>query len=108
MFCPNCKYEYKEGIKECFDCKVMLIEKLADKPQPEYVELVTVFASETIANLMVAKSLLQEAKIKYYAKGEFTARLFGEGSGTRCVQIQVEKKDAEDALDLLKDLQANK
>lgn len=25
MFCPNCLYEYTEGIKECPDCKAALV-----------------------------------------------------------------------------------
>lgn len=29
-FCPKCRYEYKEGIKICSDCKVELVETLSE------------------------------------------------------------------------------
>ena len=31
-FCPNCRYEYKEGIRECPDCGACLVQEL---PQEE-------------------------------------------------------------------------
>jgi predicted ATP-dependent serine protease len=30
-FCPNCRYEYKEGIGECPDCGARLVDRLEDK-----------------------------------------------------------------------------
>ena len=30
MWCPKCKYEYREGIKVCADCGCELVEKLDD------------------------------------------------------------------------------
>lgn len=31
-FCPICKYEYREGIKECHECKVPLVDDLSEGP----------------------------------------------------------------------------
>jgi len=33
MFCPNCKYEYKLGIKKCPECGAELVKKL-EEPKP--------------------------------------------------------------------------
>jgi uncharacterized Zn finger protein (UPF0148 family) len=30
-YCPNCRFEYKEGISECPDCGARLVDKLEDK-----------------------------------------------------------------------------
>ena len=44
-FCPECRYEYADGHKECPDCKVVLvdvlpeIEQQGDPSDREYVEL---------------------------------------------------------------------
>jgi hypothetical protein len=32
-FCPKCRYEYKEGIAECPDCKVGLVAELPPMPE---------------------------------------------------------------------------
>lgn len=34
-WCPKCKYEYREGIKECADCKIPLTDTY---PEEEYAE----------------------------------------------------------------------
>jgi len=115
VFCPKCRDEFIEGITECPDCKVPLVNELSveegPKYEPIYVDLVTVLESGDTGIIMVAKSLLENAGIRYYAKGETAKNLFG--GGTFCAgfnpltgpaQIQVSKVDLEEALELLKDL----
>jgi len=72
---------------------------------------VTVLETGDPALLAVAKSLLEEAGIQYFAKGEAVQDLFGVGrfgSGfnpfTGPVQLQVAVSDAEEAKRLLQDL----
>ena len=38
MWCPKCKYEYREGIKVCADCGCELVEKLDDAKLENDVE----------------------------------------------------------------------
>ncbi len=61
---------------------------------------------------MVAKSLLEEAQIRYYAKNEVSQHLFGAGTFgagfnplTGVTQLQVSKNDFEEAVALLKDIE---
>jgi len=74
-------------------------------------EPVTVLESSDPALLAVAKSLLEEADIPYYAKGEGVQDLFGAGRlGTGFslvagpVELQVSPDDAAEARALLIDL----
>lgn len=108
MFCPECKYEYLERVEECPDCKVPLVDKLLPEPQPEYVELVTVLETGNKVIIAIAKSLLEDAGIKYFVKGEVIQDLFALGSiGLGYAKVQVRRENAEDAKNLLKDLKEN-
>ena len=40
-WCPNCKNEYREGITECADCGVELVDELPEE-EDEYKEPVPV------------------------------------------------------------------
>jgi hypothetical protein len=50
MFCPRCKYEYKEGLTDCPDCGIPMVDLLiehgggATTPDGTWVELCTVTA----------------------------------------------------------------
>jgi hypothetical protein len=71
MFCPKCKAEYIKGITTCADCGVPLVDKLPEEkglpPKPPYKPLKALFNTAEIA---VIKSMLDDAKIDYYFKGE--------------------------------------
>ncbi|MBI3263546.1 MAG: DUF2007 domain-containing protein [Acidobacteria bacterium] len=71
---------------------------------------VTVLESSDPALLAVAKSLLEDAGIEHFAKGEVLQNFFGWGSlgvfnpVAGPVQLQVSAEDAEEATALLLDL----
>ncbi len=71
MFCPKCKAEYRSGFTVCADCDVPLVDKLPEEkelpPKPPYKQLKALFNTVEIA---VIKSLLDDAKIDYYFRGE--------------------------------------
>lgn len=76
--------------------------------------LVTVFTTGHDGVIAVVKSILDEAKIRYLAKGEGVQDLFGVGvlgTGfnpiTGPVEFQVLEEDAEYARELLKDVKEN-
>lgn len=99
MFCPNCGAEYRAGITVCADCNIPLVP---DPPPPfeEESVLTTVLETGDLAVVALAKSMLDEAGIKYVAKGELPLEQLAVGP----VQIQVDKDDAAVARDLLSDL----
>lgn len=80
--------------------------------EDESVPPVTVLETGDPALLAVAKSLLEDAGILYFAKGEGTQDLFAAGRfGTGfnpiigAVQLQVAADDADEARERLRDLQ---
>jgi hypothetical protein len=99
MFCPNCRTEYMEGITVCADCSAKLVVELT--PESHESELVTVLEARDLAIVALAKSILDEAGIEYVAKGELPMEQLAVGP----MEIQVDKNDAEQARDLLADLE---
>lgn len=114
MFCPECQYEFREGVTVCPDCGVPLLEELPSKPaaQPkgrvctERVDLYLVYSTVEPGLLALAKSRMEEAEIRTVVKNEVARGLFGRGSGIEeeWVEIWVRKSDLEGARELLQDL----
>lgn len=78
MFCPECGGEYREGITECGDCGVALVEQPPSPPEDE--EMVSVFRSADAALLPVIKSVLASADIPFSVQGDEASGLFPFGS----------------------------
>jgi len=70
MFCPQCRTEYKEGVKTCADCGSELVVELRTDPEPEYIEYTEVLAIFSAGEIALVKSMLDDAEIVYYFKGE--------------------------------------
>lgn len=76
-------------------------------------ELVTIYETWDKGIVALAKSLLDEAGIRYYVRNEMIQDFFAEGSlGANVLlgpmEIQVQPDDAEAATELLKDLYESK
>ncbi|SYZ72990.1 conserved hypothetical protein [Candidatus Zixiibacteriota bacterium] len=100
MFCPKCHYEYEIGITECPDCGIKLVAELPPDDEIDYTELVTVFTTGDAGLFMLAKSILEDAGIDYYAKGEKTKELFAAGF----MELQVHPDYADEAIKLIDDM----
>jgi hypothetical protein len=98
MFCPNCRTEYKEGITTCADCGAALVQAL--EPIDERSEMVTVLETADLSEVALAKSILEEADIPFYAKGEIPMEQLSVGP----VEIQVDRRDSEQARELLESM----
>jgi hypothetical protein len=100
MFCPNCRTEYRAGITICADCGAELVNELP----PDHSDIagpVTVLETGNLAVLELAKSMLDEAGIRYIAKGELPMAQLAIGP----VEIQVSLEDEDEAKELLEDLE---
>ena len=111
MFCPNCKAEYRQGYTVCAECQTPLVDKLPESEEQAEaepgLEPVTVLETGDPADLMVAKSLLEDAGIEFFPRGELVQDMFGAGrlGGFNTlagpVEIQVRPEDADEARRLL-------
>jgi hypothetical protein len=105
--CPECNVEYMDTAIRCSDCDVELTIGSSipeDHPDPK---IETVYVTEDPALVVMAKSLLEDAKIEYYTKGDEIQDLFGVGRlgglNILCgpVEFVVAAKDAPTARELL-------
>lgn len=68
-------------------------------------KLVTIFATNSRVSIVMAKSLLEDAAIEYFVKGEDLQNLLNYGIAIGPIEIQVTEEDAKEAKEILKDLQ---
>ncbi len=98
MFCPNCHAEYVEGIRQCRDCGVPLVDKLPpDQGMYEFTEILSTF---NLVDIAVIKSILDDGEIHYYFIGENFNQIDQLVQPTR---LFIREDDVEEAKELLKD-----
>jgi len=115
VFCPKCEAEYREGIYECADCGVALVESLPAKEVHPDVELIAVFETADPALLPVVKSVLEAAEIPFFVQGDeamgllpvgrFATGLTQKGQGMVAI-IHVDKDHEERAREVLSPLES--
>jgi hypothetical protein len=100
MFCPKCRTEYRPGFTMCADCGLTLVAELLPSPpkEPETpLSLITIFESSNLPELVIARSILEEAGVEHilnaYSDGAFL--------GHAKMLIKVSNRDAGKARDLL-------
>jgi hypothetical protein len=72
MFCPICRTEYVEGVTECADCGVELVESLPEEESfdTEYIDHEPVLGTYNPGDVALLKSVLDSAGITYYFDGD--------------------------------------
>ncbi len=77
MFCPQCRAEYLQGVRECADCGVPLVETLPPeappgKPSPsnDDLDLVEVLATFNPGDIAMLESVLDANGVDYLFQGE--------------------------------------
>ena len=101
MFCPECKSEFVDGIKECPECMAGLIEELPPKPQPpksRFLDYEEILANPNPADVAIIKSILDSSEITYFVMGENAQISFA------IPKLMVRTDQAAIAKELIKDL----
>ena len=101
MFCPICFSEYRAGFTECNDCRVALVDKLPDEPEPEFHEFVALMTARDEVHIALIKAAFDEADLDYYFDGEYANRLIPLPLSTR---LMVREDQAEEGQLILKEL----
>jgi hypothetical protein len=111
MYCPECGSEYREGFVQCADCEVSLVDNPPLEPEHPDIQFVTVLEAGDPGEIALAESILLEAQIPYFKKGDQIQDLFALGRVpfgfnpiTGPVEIQVAEENAAAAHEALEEL----
>ncbi len=107
MFCPNCRSEYVEGMTECEECQVALVEDLPPEPVPEYEDLRVVRTYSADYEAELGKSILEANGINAVIASDEAGGTLPGLALTQGVQLLVDVEDLEKANTVFKDLEAS-
>jgi hypothetical protein len=100
-YCPNCTYEYVEGIKECPDCNTPLVEELIDQ------EWVVVYTSDQEYEIQMMKDVLESAEIEANILSQKDSN-FPVTGDLAVIKLLVKSGDVTSALTFINDLENTK
>jgi hypothetical protein len=111
-FCPDCRGEFQDWVKECPDCKVPLVEILPPQPKavknekvvlPASPRLITVASYRYPTEAYLAGAKLESEGIWSFVADESLITIYWLYCGAvGGVKLQVRQDDAEDARQILK------
>lgn len=87
-FCPKCKYEYKEDIKECPDCGARLVDKLPDD-SPQGIHYVPFRSLPSRLYAEMLQEALKREGIPSIIKGDDVGIMLGSYSTTSPVTVSI-------------------
>lgn len=86
MWCPVCRNEYKEGITECADCHVALVEELPPEEEKIPDQLDDGFAKWAMEHADLLEKVKEAEQVKK-TKAEIAASLLEKEEGERTVDL---------------------
>lgn len=98
--CPNCRYEYVEGIKVCPDCGVDLVDELSDS------EWIVVYTSDKEYEIQMLKDELESSGITANILSQKDSN-FPVTGDLAVIKLLVKKDDASSAVSFINDLKSS-
>lgn len=102
MFCPQCQSEYVEGITECTECQVSLVEALPED-DVEYRPFVTVQTYHSRQDAELGKSFLEDRGIDAVLETDDAGGASPGLAFTQGVRLLVKTEDVQKAEELFKE-----
>jgi hypothetical protein len=108
MFCPKCEAEYIEGITECADCHVPLVEKLPGEDMPDagktltYEDLLPIMTFLDREEAIIAKGFLTSNGVDAILSSDETIRARRGVSSPTGLRLLIHKEDKQKAEDIFK------
>ena len=102
MFCPQCQSEYVEGITECAECQVSLVEALPED-DVEYRPFITVQTYHSRQDAELGKSFLEDRGIDAVLETDDAGGASPGLAFTQGVRLLVKAEDAREAEELFKE-----
>ena len=87
-YCPKCRYEYEEGVKECPDCGATLVEKLTDE-SPEDLKYTPLRSLPSRLYAEMLQEALKKEGIPSIIKGDDVGIMLGSYGTTSLVEITI-------------------
>lgn len=108
LYCPQCRSEYVEGITECPECQVPLVESLPPEEIPEYENFAIVRTYTSRYDAELGKSILEANAIDaVIAADDAGGGTLGAGLAfVQGVQLLVHPEDLEQAQQVFQDLES--
>jgi hypothetical protein len=99
-FCPQCRYEYRAGLRQCPDCGAELVDELLPEEQsPPSGPLVTIYIAKDMPEASLVKSFLEEFQIESFIGYEA-----GSAYPVGQIEVRVAEAYADEARELIAEL----
>jgi hypothetical protein len=86
-YCPKCRFEYKEDVKECPDCGAPLVDKLPDEESPEGIDYVPLRTLPSRLYAEMLREALKKEGIPSFIKSDDVAITFPSHGTTSAVPV---------------------